>query len=118
MEMEYILTKEQIKRINRKYGGSVRSDAEIETALEMGRGKGIYKKVSYLWMAMLVGNPFTDGNKRTAVGSAIVMLEAAGRPLQRRQRNALSVIAERVAERNMTNVAKTERRIRYAVEGD
>jgi len=118
MEMEYILTKEQIRRINRRYGGSLRSDAEIETALEMGRGKGIYRKISCLWRAVLVGHPFTDGNKRTAVGSAIVMMEAAGKPLRRRQRNALSIVAERIAERNIRDIRKIERRIRYAMEGN
>ena len=64
--------KEQIRAINEKYGGSLRNDAEIETALLLGKGKSVFRKIACLWRAILVGHPFTDGNKRTALGAALI----------------------------------------------
>ena len=78
MNPEYIIDKNQIRMINEKYGGSLMSDAEIETALDLGRGKSAYRKIAYLWRSILVGHPFTDGNKRTALASALVFLELNG----------------------------------------
>ena len=75
MNSEYIITKDQVRMINGKYGGNLRSDAEIETALDLGKGKAVYRKIAYLWRAILVGHPFTDGNKRTALMVAIAIVE-------------------------------------------
>ena len=75
MNSGYIIDKDHIRTINEKYGGDLRSDAEIETALDLGKGKSVYRKMAYLLRAILVGHPFTDGNKRTALVVAITILE-------------------------------------------
>ncbi len=74
MNSEYVIGKERIKWINDKYGGSLRTDAEIETALDTGKGKSVYRKIAYLWRSILSGHPFTDVNKRTALVVALTIL--------------------------------------------
>src|SRR3989344_5912256 len=61
--------KEELLRINNGFGGGLISDSSIDFALEKQEDKklGIFKKLAYLWRAILVDHPFTDGNKRTAV---------------------------------------------------
>ncbi len=118
MNTEYIIDKEQIKKINRGFGGSLRTDAEIEVALEMGKGRGVYMKIAYIWRAILVGRPFTDGNKRTALGTAFAILESAGIKTLAEQEDRVVEEAVKIAIGNIMDVGKIERRIRYAVEGN
>jgi prophage maintenance system killer protein len=118
MNSEYIISKDQIKWINRKYGGSLRSDAEIESALHMGKGKSVFRKIAYLWRAILVGHPFTDGNKRTALMVSLAILESCEiRTDMDIKENLVSEITK-IARENITDVNRTERLIRYAVTGD
>jgi death-on-curing family protein len=118
MNSEYILDKEQIRMINEKYGGSLRSDAEIETALTLGRGKSVYRKIAYLWRAILVGHPFTDGNKRTALIVALTILDKCDIGLdETRKENMVSEITK-MAKENMTDINRIERLVRYVVTGD
>ncbi len=118
MNSEYIVSKEQIKLINEKYGGSLRSDAEIETALDLGKGKCVFRKIAYLWRAILVGHPFTDGNKRTALMAAMTILEACGIKAEREAKENLVSEIRKVAKENITDVGRIERLVRYAVEGN
>ena len=117
MNSEYIISKEQIKWINRKYGGSLRTDADIETALDLGKGKCLYRKIAYLWKAILVGHPFTDGNKRTALGVALIMLEKSEiKSDSIKKENMVSTITK-IAKENITDINRIERLVRYAAEG-
>jgi len=118
MNSEYIISKEQIKLINEKYGGSLRSDAEIETALDMGKGKAVFRKIAYLWRAILVGHPFTDGNKRTALMTAIAILDACRIKAEKDVKENLVSEIRKVAKENITDVSRIERLVRYAVEGN
>lgn len=118
MNSEYIITKEQIKWINKKYGGSLRTDAEIETALSLGKGKAVFRKIAYIWKAVLVGHPFTDGNKRTALMSAIAVLENCKIKTERRINENLVIEITKIAKENITDIGKIERLIRYAVTGN
>jgi death-on-curing family protein len=118
MNSEYIIDKEQIKAINEKCGGSLRNDAEIETALYMGKGKAIYKKIAYLLRAILVGHPFTDGNKRTALITAFTMLEKCEMKLDDAKRERIVSTISKIAMENITDVNQIERLVRYAVTGD
>lgn len=118
MNSEHIISREQITSINERYGGSIRSDAEIETALDLGKGKHLYKKIAYLWRAILVGHPFTDGNKRTALMVALTMLEKCHLKLDDgKKENMISEITK-IATENITDINRIERLIRYAVAGD
>jgi prophage maintenance system killer protein len=118
MNSEYIISKDQIKWINKKYKGILRSDAEIESALHMGKGKSVFRKIAYLWRAILVGHPFTDGNKRTALISALTVLEACEiRTDMNMKENLVSEITK-IARENIADVNRIERLVRYAVTGD
>jgi death-on-curing family protein len=118
MNSEYIISKDQIKLINKRYGGSLRSDAEIETALDMGKGKAVFRKVAYLWRAILVGHPFTDGNKRTALMVAwTIIKDCKIKTNEKTDENLVSEITK-IAKENITDVSRIERLVRYAVEGN
>lgn len=118
MNPEYIIPKDQIRMINEQCGGNLRSDAEIETALQLGRGKSIYRKIAYLWKAILVGHPFTDGNKRTALVVALTILEKSNIKLDEEKKEALVTEIRKIAMENLTDINRIERLIRYAVTGD
>ena len=115
---EYILGKEEIRSINEQYGGSLRMDAEIETALDAGKGKSIYRKVAYLLRAILVGHPFTDGNKRTALMVALAMLEKCQIAMDEGKKENLVSEIRKIASENERDINRIERLIRYAVTGD
>jgi death-on-curing family protein len=118
MNSEYIISKDQIKWINKKYGGSLRSDAEIESALHLGKGKAVFRKIAYLCRAILVGHPFTDGNKRTALMTALTVLRACRIKTNKTVKENLVSEIKKIAEENITDVSRIGRLIRYAVTGD
>jgi len=118
MNTEYILTKEQMMLINERYGGSLRSDAEIETALDLGRGKSAYRKIAYLWRAILVGHPYTDGNKRTALMVALTIFEKCKIKLGKENKEKIVSEIKKIASGNITDINRIERLVRYAVTGN
>ena len=63
------ISKEDLLRINKGFGGGLRSDASLDFAFDKQEDMkiGIYKKLAYMLRAVLVDHPFTDGNKRTAM---------------------------------------------------
>ena len=60
------ISKEDLIRVNKGFGGHLRSEASLDFALkEQDNQKlGDYKKLAYLFRAILVDHPFTDGNKK------------------------------------------------------
>lgn len=118
MNLEDDVSKGEILDINREYKGSVMYDAEIETALSRGKGKSVYTKLALLWRAMLVGHPFSDGNKRTALTVTALLLERRGLKVSDEIMVRVTNSLEKVAEENMNDVKRIERLVRYAVEGD
>ncbi len=117
MITEEEITKGEITEMNRRYGGSVTYDAEIETALSMGRGRSIYRKLALLWRAILVAHPFTDGNKRTCLTATALVLERRGFRLTDEVLERVTKAMEKVAEKNMRDLRRLERMVRYALEG-
>lgn len=117
MNSEYIIEKDHIRAINERYGGSLRTDAEIETALERGKGRSLYTKIAYLWKAILVGHPFTDGNKRTALMVALAILEKSGIKLKPENKENMVSEITKIAKENLTDIKRIERLVRYAVTG-
>lgn len=118
MNSEYIVSRDQIKWINKKYGGGLRSDSEIESALHLGKGKSSFRKIAYLWRAILVGHPFTDGNKRTALMVSLAILESCR--IKKKKETNENLVSEitKIAKENITDVNRIERLVRYAVTGD
>ncbi|MBI2676267.1 MAG: type II toxin-antitoxin system death-on-curing family toxin [Candidatus Aenigmarchaeota archaeon] len=118
MNSEYIIDKNQIRLINEMYGGYLRSDAEIETALYLGKGKSVYRKIACLWKAILVGHSFTDGNKRTALIVALALLEKSGIRLGDKSKENMVSEVTKIAKENITDVSRIERLVRYAATGN
>ena len=118
MNLKYIITKEEIIWINEQFGGSLRMDADIETALYRGKGKNVYRKVAYLMRAMLVGHPFTDGNKRTALVVALAMLDKCQIGMDEGKKENLVSEIRKIAGENIRDINRIERLVRYAVTGD
>jgi death-on-curing family protein len=118
MDSEYILTKDEIRAINEMYGGSLRSDAEIETALTLGKGNGICRKIAYLWRSILVGHPFTDGNKRTALVVGLRIASDSGVDMDEKRKETMVSEITRIARENITDLNNIERVVRYALTGD
>jgi len=62
------ISKEDLIRINKGFGGTLRNEASLDFAIDKQNDKkiGEFKKLAYLFRAILVDHPFSDGNKRTA----------------------------------------------------
>lgn len=108
------IDKEDLLRINLGFGGGLRNDASIDFALEKQNEKklGEYKKLAYLWRAILVDHPFTDGNKRTAV---FLAYEFASELDKSADRDLLVHHAQSIAEKNIGEINIIERRLRNAI---
>ena len=62
------ISNEDLIRINEGFGGNLRSGSSIDFAFHMLEKKklGLYKKLAFLFRAILVDHPFSDGNGRTS----------------------------------------------------
>jgi prophage maintenance system killer protein len=109
-----IISKEDIVRINHGFGGAVRNDASIDFALQMQENNklGEYKKLAYLWRAILVDHPFTDGNKRTA---SFVALMFADEYKKQVNRDLLVHHIISIAKQNIIDIRKIEWRLKNAI---
>lgn len=108
------IDKEDVLRINAGFGGGLRNDASLDFAIgkQTERKIGEYKKLAYLWRAILVDHPFTDGNKRTAVFLAFRFAEEFNKMAERELviHHAISI-----AKNNFADVNIIERRLRNAI---
>jgi len=112
--MDMKIDKEDLMRINQGFGGGLRNDSSIDFAIEkQGESKlGEYKKLAYLWRAILVDHPFSDGNKRTAVFLAFNFAQEADK---RADRDLLVHHVLSIAKNNITDINVIERRLRNAI---
>lgn len=117
MKLKPIIEEEEIKELNRRFGGSIRYDASIMHAIGSGRGKTAYKKIALFLRAIVVSHPFTDANKRTALAVALLVAERSGIKISDNSAERVSEIIKKVAETNEDNLPKIERWVRYAFEG-
>jgi len=108
------VSKEDLLRINKGFGGNLRSDSSLDFAIDKidNPKMGFYKKLAYLWRAILVDHPFSDGNKRTAVFLAYAFAEENKKYINR---DALIYQAISIAQKNLTNVRQIEWRIKNAI---
>jgi len=108
------ISKEDLLRINHGFGGNLRSDSSLDFAIEIQNNLklGDYKKLAYLWRAILVDHPFSDGNKRTAVYLAHAFAE-----INRKQvdREGLVNAAISVAKNNIIDIRNIEWRLKNAI---
>ena len=108
------ISKEDILRINAGFGGNLRSDSSLDFALEMQGNKkiGDYKKLAYLWRAILVDHPFSDGNKRTAMFLALTFAEENKKQVDR---ELLLHHIVSIAKQNITEIKNIEYRLKNAI---
>lgn len=108
------ISKEELLRINEGFGGGLRSDSSIDFALEMQKNPklGEYKKLAYLWRAILVDHPFTDGNKRAATYFALKFAEENNKQVNR---DLLLHHAQSIASKNITNIRQIEWRLKTCI---
>lgn len=109
-----IISKDDLIRINKGFGGSLRHVSSLDFALEQEKNRklGIYKKLAYLWRALLVDRPFTDGNKRTAMFVALAFAEEHHKTASR---DLLLHHALSIASKNITNIRQIEWRLKNAL---
>lgn len=108
------ISKEDILKVNKEFGGNLRSDSSIDFAIEMQKNNklGDYKKLAYLIRAILVDHPFSDGNKRTA---AFIVLEFAVEHKKKVNEDLLLHQIISIAKQNITNIRNIEWRLKNAI---
>jgi len=108
------LSKEDLIRINRGFEGNIRSSSSIEYAFDKSNDKklGIYKKLAYLWRAIIVDHPFSDGNKRTA---AFVALAFASENKKQVNEDLLIHHMVSIAKQNIIDIRNIEYRLKNAI---
>lgn len=108
------IDKLNLLRINKGFGGNLRNDSSLEFAFSQLKNKkiGNYKKLAYLWRAILIDNSFSDGNKRTA---AYISFEFAENNKKKVNRELLIHHIVSIAKKNITQIKNIERRIRNAI---
>ena len=106
--------KEELLRINKRFGGNLRSSSSLDYALSKLDDKklGIYKKLAYILRAILVDHPFSDGNKRTA---AYVSLSLAHDFNKEVNTELLTHYLISIAKHNIHDIRKIERRLKNAI---
>jgi len=108
------IDKEDLLRINSGFGGGLRNDSSLDYALDCQNNKkiGEFKKLAYLWRAILVDHPFTDGNKRTAVFVAFAFAEQFKKQVEK---DLLLHHAVSIAKNNIPDIGIIERRLKNAI---
>ena len=109
-----IIGKEDLLRINQGFGGGLRSGSSLDYTIiqQANRKIGEYKKLAYLWRAILVDHPFTDGNKRTAVFVAFAFADQFNKQADK---DLILHHSISIAKNNIVNIRKIERRLKNAI---
>jgi len=108
------ISKENLLRINKGFGGNLRSDSSLDFAINVQTNNklGHYKKLSYLLRALLVDHPFSDGNKRTATFLVLAFVD------QMKKQIDMDLLIHHIisiASKNITNIKNIEWRLKNAI---
>jgi prophage maintenance system killer protein len=108
------ISKDDLLRINRGFGGNLRSDSSLDFALEKFENKklGEYKKLAHLIRAILVDHPFSDGNKRTATFLVFSFSEEHGKEVDGEM--LIHQIVS-IAKNNIQDIRNIENRLKTAI---
>ena len=114
MDISDIISKEDLLRINKGFGGNLRSDSSIDFAFIQLKNKklGDYKKLAYLMRAILVDHPFSDGNKRTAT---FICLAFTNKTNKQVDRELLLHHIISIAKKNISEIRNIEWRLKNAI---
>lgn len=109
-----IINKEDLLRINKGFGGNLRSDSSIDFAFDKlkDRKLGSYKKLAFLVRAILVDHPFSDGNKRTATFICLAFANKYNRVVDR---GLLLHHIVSIAKKNIHEIRNIEWRLKNAL---
>ena len=110
------ISKEDLLRINHGFGGNLRNDSSLDFAIDrINNSKfGFYRQLAYLWRAILVDHPFSDGNKRTAIFLAYGLSETKNKKII--NRDLLVAHAVSIAKKNITNIRQIIWRLENAIQ--
>lgn len=108
------ISKEDLLRINKGFGGNLRNDASLDFAIQIQDNPklGDYKKLAYLLRAILVDHPFSDGNKRTAMFFSLNFAEENKKTVNR---DLLLHHAVSIASNNIINIKQIEWRLKTCI---
>ena len=108
------ISTEELLRINQGFGGNLRSSSSLDYALDKQKDKklGEYKKLAYLFRAILVNHPFSDGNKRTAAFVALAFTEENKKQVDK---ELLLHHIVSIAKKNITAIRQIEWRLKNAI---
>ena len=108
------ISKEDIVRINEGFDGRLVRPASLDFALDLQKNKkmGSYKKLAYLWRAILVDHPFTDGNKRTAM---FLSFEFAHENKKQVDNELIKHHILSIAQKNIIEIKNIEWRLKNAI---
>jgi len=108
------ISKEELLRINKGFGGNLRSDSSLDYAFEKMNDKklGMYKKLAYLIRAILVDHPFSDANKRTAAYAALSFAHDFDKEVNQ---ELLTYHIISIAKQNISNIKNIEYRLKNAI---
>ena len=114
MDISKIISREDLLRINKGFGGNLRSDSSIDFAFKQVENKklGDYKKLAYLMRAVLVDHPFSDGNKRTAT---FICLSFTNKTNKQVDRELLLHHIISIAKKNISEIRNIEWRLKNAI---
>jgi len=100
-------------RINEGFGGKLVDEASLDFALDKQENErlGPYKKLAYLYRAILVDHPFSDGNKKTAMFLAYAFAEEYKKVVDK-DLMIHQIIS--IASRNLNNIRQIEWRLKSA----
>lgn len=108
------ISKDNLIRVNKGFGGNLRNDSSIDYALDTQKNNklGGYKKLAYLVRAIIVDHPFTDGNKRTAM---FLCLNFAEENKKQVDRDLLLEQIISIAKSNINEIRNIEWRLKSCI---
>ena len=108
------IRKKDLIRINKGFGGNLRNDASLDFALRQqeNRRLGKYKKLAYLFRAVLVDHPFSDGNKRTATYLAFAFSHENNKKVDK---DLLAHHVLSISSKNIDQIRTIEERLKNAI---
>ncbi len=108
------ISKEDLLRINKGFGGSLRTSSSLDYAIDIQSNQklGEYKKLAYFLREILVDHPFSDGNKRTAF---FISLSFADENKKQVDKELLLQQIVSIAKKNITEIRNIEQRIKACI---
>ena len=98
--------------------GWLRSEAGLDAAIVAGGRRGVFRRIAYLWRALLFSYPLAEGDRRTALIVAFIIFEKNKMALWDGQKKRLVSALLKVSKENISDIGRIERLVRYAVAGD